>query len=123
MEMTVKDERKLVEIWLTNAEKSDPVLRAGLQSVYDTYKKKKYLPDTVRVDAADRDRLLNAVRDAERIFLAAVGSQQGFHHSCNPSKSENSSSWRLTESNRRGPAYRISDLMNAQRNCSKLMPL
>ena len=26
MEMTVKDERKLVEIWLTNAEKSDPVL-------------------------------------------------------------------------------------------------
>ena len=24
MEMTVKDERKLVEIWLTNAEKSDP---------------------------------------------------------------------------------------------------
>ena len=43
MEMTVKDERKLVEIWLTNAEKSDPVLRAGLQSVYGTYKKKKYL--------------------------------------------------------------------------------
>ena len=41
MEMTVKDERKLVEIWLTNAEKSDPVLRAGLQSVYDTYKKEK----------------------------------------------------------------------------------
>ena len=41
MELTVKDERKLVEIWLTNAEKSDPVLRAGLQSVYDTYKKKK----------------------------------------------------------------------------------
>ena len=43
MEMTVKDERKLVEIWLTNAEKSDPVLRAGLQGIYDTYKKKKYL--------------------------------------------------------------------------------
>lgn len=40
MELTVKDERKLVEIWLTNAEKSDPVLRAGLQSVYDTYKRK-----------------------------------------------------------------------------------
>ena len=43
MEMTVKDERKLVEIWLTNAEKSDPVLRADLQGIYDTYKKKKYL--------------------------------------------------------------------------------
>ena len=35
MELTVKDERKLVEIWLTNAEKSDPVLRAGLQGIYD----------------------------------------------------------------------------------------
>ena len=43
MELTVKDERKLVEIWLTNAEKADPVLRAGLQGIYDTYKKKKYL--------------------------------------------------------------------------------
>ena len=29
MELTVKDERKLVEIWLTKAEKSAPVLRAG----------------------------------------------------------------------------------------------
>ena len=43
MELTVKDERKLVEIWLTNAEKSDPVLRTGLQSIYDKFKKKKYL--------------------------------------------------------------------------------
>lgn len=43
MELTVKDERKLVEIWLTNAEKADPVLRASLQSIYDKFKKKKYL--------------------------------------------------------------------------------
>ena len=43
MEMTVKNERKLVEIWLTNAEKSDPVLRASLQGIYDKFKKKKYL--------------------------------------------------------------------------------
>ena len=43
MELTVKDERKLVEIWLTNAEKADPVLRVGLQSIYDKFKKKKYL--------------------------------------------------------------------------------
>ena len=43
MELTVKDERKLVEIWLTNAEKSDPVLRASLQGIYDKFKKKMYL--------------------------------------------------------------------------------
>ena len=27
MEMNVRDDQKLVEIWLTNAEKIDPVLR------------------------------------------------------------------------------------------------
>ncbi len=43
MEMNVKDDRKLVEIWLTNAEKKDPVLREGLKDIYDKYKKKKYL--------------------------------------------------------------------------------
>ena len=29
MEMNVRDDQKLVEIWLTNAEKIDPVLREG----------------------------------------------------------------------------------------------
>ena len=31
MEMNVRDDQKLVEIWLTNAEKIDPVLREGLK--------------------------------------------------------------------------------------------
>lgn len=43
MEMTVWDARRLVEIWLTNAEQADPGLRASLQGIYDTFKKKKYL--------------------------------------------------------------------------------
>lgn len=43
MEMNVKDDRKLVEIWLTNAEKIDPVLREGLQEIYAKYKVKKYM--------------------------------------------------------------------------------
>ena len=78
----------------------------------------------VRVDAADRDRLLDAVRDTKRIFFAAVCSQQGFHHSnVPPIMSAKTSSWRFTESNRRGPAQRISDLINAHKNCSKVMPL
>ena len=72
MELTVKDERKLVEIWLTNAEKSDPVLRAGLQGIYDTYKKKKYLVAVFESGNCDlyaqtRDLLLyNRQRLAER---------------------------------------------------------
>lgn len=43
MELNVKDDKQLVEIWLTNAEKSDPRLRAGLQDIYDKYKQKKYM--------------------------------------------------------------------------------
>lgn len=43
MEMNVRDDKQLVEIWLTNAEKNDPQLRAGLKDIYDKYKKKKYL--------------------------------------------------------------------------------
>lgn len=43
MEMNVKDEKQLVEIWLTNAEKADPVLREGLKEIYAEYKAKKYM--------------------------------------------------------------------------------
>lgn len=43
MEMNVKDDQKLIEIWLTNAEKIDPVLREGLKEIYAEYKAKKYM--------------------------------------------------------------------------------
>ena len=42
MEMNVRDDMKLVDIWLTNAEKNDQQLRSSLQSIYDKYKEKKY---------------------------------------------------------------------------------
>ena len=43
MEMNVRDDQKLVEIWLTNAEKIDPVLQEGLKEIYAKYKTKKYM--------------------------------------------------------------------------------
>ena len=43
MEMNVRDDKQLVEIWLTNAEKKDLALSEGLKDIYDKYKKKKYL--------------------------------------------------------------------------------
>ncbi len=43
MEINVRDDKQLVEIWLTNAEKKDLALREGLKDIYDKYKKKKYL--------------------------------------------------------------------------------
>ncbi len=43
LEINVKDEKRMVEIWLSNAEKRDPVLRESLKAIYDKFKKKKYL--------------------------------------------------------------------------------
>ena len=42
MEMNVRDDRKIVEIWLTNAEKKDEGLRKSLEDIYDKYKNTKY---------------------------------------------------------------------------------
>lgn len=43
MEMNVKDDVQIVEIWLSNAEKNDKQIRDSLQIVFDKYKKKKYM--------------------------------------------------------------------------------
>ena len=43
MEINVNDEMKMVDIWLTNAEKNDPAVKAQLDQVYAQYKKKKYM--------------------------------------------------------------------------------
>jgi len=42
MQMNVDEEKKLVMIWLSNAEKNDPVIRENLKPLYAEYKKKKY---------------------------------------------------------------------------------
>ena len=43
MLMNVRDDLKIVEIWLTNKEKNDPELRESLKPIYVKYKKEKYL--------------------------------------------------------------------------------
>lgn len=43
MEINVRDAERLVDIWLTNAEKNDPEIRAELKDIYGKYKKQKYL--------------------------------------------------------------------------------
>lgn len=69
--MNVRDDRKLVEIWLTNAEKIDPVLRAGLKEIYAKYKARKYMVAVFESGKGDlyentRDLLLyNRRRSAE----------------------------------------------------------
>lgn len=72
MEMDVRDDKKIVEIWLTNAEKNAPGLREQLKDVYAEYKAKKYMVAVFESGSADlyqstRDLLLyNRRRSAEK---------------------------------------------------------
>ena len=43
MEINVRDDKQMVDIWLTNAEKNDAEIRESLKATYDKYKQKKYL--------------------------------------------------------------------------------
>ena len=77
MEMNVRDDQKLVEIWLTNAEKIDPVLQEGLKEIYAKYKTKKYMVAVFESGKGDlyentRDLLLfNRRRSAEKTVQQA----------------------------------------------------
>lgn len=43
MEIHVRKDAKIVEVWLTNAEKQDQALREKLKPLYQEYKAQKYL--------------------------------------------------------------------------------
>ena len=42
MEINVRDDRKIVEVWLTNEEQQDQTLRKKLNPIYQQYKEQKY---------------------------------------------------------------------------------
>ena len=43
MEINIHDDKKMVEVWLTRAEKQDEALQQELKPHYAQYKKKKYM--------------------------------------------------------------------------------
>ena len=43
MEINVRDDSKIVEVWLTNREKQDELLRERLKPLYQRYSAEKYL--------------------------------------------------------------------------------
>ena len=46
LEINVNDEIKMADIWLTNAEKNNPAVKAQPDQVYVQFKKKKHMVDT-----------------------------------------------------------------------------
>ena len=53
MEIHVRDDKHLVEVWLSNAEKKDTSLRDGLKRLYAEYKKKKYMVEVFESGEGD----------------------------------------------------------------------
>ena len=43
MKIRVRDDSKIVEVWLTREEKEDEALRESLKPLYQQYKEQKYL--------------------------------------------------------------------------------
>ena len=60
VEMTIRQESMMLEIWLTRAEKADPILQKWLKSVYTTYRAKKYL---IAVFESGKDDLYESTRN------------------------------------------------------------
>ena len=63
MEISVRDAQKIVEVWLTNAEKNDPAVAARLRPLYRAYQKQKYTVAVFQSGSAD---LLGCTRDLLR---------------------------------------------------------
>ena len=41
--MEVREQSRMVELWLTQEEKNDPVFREGLKPIYEKYRAQNYL--------------------------------------------------------------------------------
>lgn len=63
MEMNVMDDKKLVTIWLTNADQQDERVEAALQDIYREYEEKKYF---VTVFKSGRENLYDYTLDLLR---------------------------------------------------------
>lgn len=60
MELNVHDNTRIVEIWMTNAEKNDLAVQEKLKELYAKYKEKKY---TVAVFYSGSGDLYQSTRD------------------------------------------------------------
>ena len=63
MEMSVRDAQKVVEVWLTRAERDDPAVKARLTPLYREYRRRNY---TVAVFQSGSCDLFECTRDLLR---------------------------------------------------------
>ena len=86
MEINVRDDMKLVTIWLTRAEQEDTALRERLKELYADYKAKKYMVAQFHSGTEDlyqgtRDLLIFNRKRIEEIALQREKQATGPDHS------------------------------------------
>ena len=60
MRMEIREQSKIVELWLTREERDDPAFRESLKPIYQQYKDQKYL---VAVFLSGEEDLYQQTRD------------------------------------------------------------
>ena len=53
MEINVNENKKIVEVWLSNEEKNNGLIKDKLKELYDMYKKTKYIVAVYESGSAD----------------------------------------------------------------------
>ena len=86
MEVHVKDDMKLVTVWLTRAEQEDTAIREQLKALYADYKAKKYMVAQFHSGTEDlyqgtRDLLIFNRKRIEEIALQREKQATGPDHS------------------------------------------
>ena len=86
MEVYVRDDMKLVTVWLTRAEQEDLALRERLKDLYADYKAKKYMvaqfhSGTEDLNQGTRDLLIFNRKRIEEIALQREKQTAGPDHS------------------------------------------
>lgn len=74
MHMEVREQSKIVELWLTKEENNDPVFRESLKPIYQQYKAQKYMVAVFLSGEAD---LYQQTRDLLGLQPAASGGKGG----------------------------------------------
>ena len=77
MEYDVLEDKKLVTIWLNNAERNDPAVAESLKSIYKEYKKKKYKVAVFKSGTVDLWETTSALLIHNRDRMASQEARQG----------------------------------------------
>ncbi len=70
MEIDIRDEQKIVEVWLSKAERDDPGLAESLRQIYAAYRQRNYTVAVFKSGEGDLFELTSGLLTTNRRKLA-----------------------------------------------------